>query len=92
MGIILKETQAILNAKYTGQPIRLDGLDMDVLFSEAERINGLSAKFKKENEEAHKRAMDLRDIEQRNALKLGGFKPEPFGTLAEDIYQEGDLV
>lgn len=90
--MILKETQAILIAKYTGQPIELDGLDLDVLFSESERINGLSTKFEKENEEAHKRQMNLRDVEQRNALKMGGFKSEPFGTLAEDFYQEGDLV
>ena len=74
MSMILKETQAILNAKYTGQPIDLDGLDLDVLFSESERINGLSAKFEKENKEAHELEMNLRDIEQRNALTLGGFK------------------
>ena len=92
MNMIKKETQAILTAKYTGQPINLNGLDLDILFSESERINGLSAKFEKENKEAREREMNLRDIEQRNALKLGGFKSEPFGTLAEDIYQEGDLV
>ena len=89
---ILKETQAILKARYTGKPINLDGLDLDVLFSEGNRITSLSAKFEKENREALERGMNLRDIEQRNALTMGGFRPEPFGTLAEDLYQEGDLL
>ena len=82
---IKQETRAILNARYTGQPIDITNLDLDVLFSESERILALDAKHDAENEEARRRQMDLRDIQQRNFLKHGELMREPAGTLAEDF-------